>query len=387
MDFGVGQGAKRSADIRSDLDPASNTGQCQNQRDRCWREGEGQLAASLGRSSPLWGCASLAPSFCLYARLTPVFQQSPMHDPVEVRHLRYFLAVAEAGNFSRAADRLGISQPSVSQQIRDLETGLRVRLFQRRGKRVLLSPAGLIFQEHARMVLRQLEKCFQELGSEPGQLRGGLHLGVVPVLNVALVPDLLGMFAVEHPAISLMVEEISSTEIETALEEGRMDAGLGFVTRHSPNLRYELLCTDEFALIVAENHPWAKRRIIPFSQLDHQRLLQLPDSFVMRRMTDEICRKHQVRPRVIAEINAIETLLRSLGPLKSGALMPKVTLRGRQNLKLRAIPLRGKKLGLEIGLLRLRDSPTNTAAADFTNLAKRAVPGMVAKQKRVVHGH
>ena len=310
-----------------------------------------------------------------------------MHDPIEVRHLRYFLAVAEAGNFSRAADRLGISQPSVSQQIRDLETGLRVRLFQRRGKRVLLSPAGLIFREHARAVLRQLEKCFQELGSEPGQLRGVLHLGVVPVLNVALIPDLLGMFAAAHPAISLIVEEISSTEIETALEEGRMDAGLGFVTRHSPNLRYERLCTDEFALIVAENHPWGKRRIIPFPELHQQRLLQLPDSFVMRRMIDDICRKHQVRPRVVAEINAIETLLRSLGPLKSGALMPRVTLRGRQNLKLRAIPLRGKKLGLEIGLLQLSDSPTNTAVADFTALAKRTVPGMVAKQKRAFHSN
>src|SRR5438067_12150556 len=138
-----------------------------------------------------------------------------MHDPVEVRHLRYFLAVAEAGNFSRAADRLGISQPSVSQQIRDLETGLRVRLFQRRGKRVLLSPAGLIFQEHARTVSRQLEKCFQELGSEPGQLRGGLHLGVAPVLNVALVPDLLGKFAVEYPARRLIVETMSSTHSDT----------------------------------------------------------------------------------------------------------------------------------------------------------------------------
>src|SRR4029453_7355322 len=234
-----------------------------------------------------------------------------------------------------------------------------------------------------------LEKCFQEIGSEPGQLRGVLHLGVVPVLNVALIPDLLGMFAAEHPAISLVVDEISSTEIETALEEGRMDAGLGFVTRHSPNLRYELLCTDEFALIVAENHPWAKRRIIPFSELDQQRLLQLPDSFVMRRMTEEICRKHQVRPRVVAEINAIETLLRSLRPLQSGALMPKVTLRGRQYLKLRAVPLRGKKRGREIGCLGLRDSPTNTAVADFTSLAKRTVPGMVAKQKpkRAIHSN
>src|SRR5438128_121816 len=155
----------------------------------------------------------------------------------------------------------------------------------------------------------------------------------------------------------------------------------------SSNLRYELLCTDEFALIVAENHSWAKRRIIAFSELDHQRLLQLPDSFVMRRMIDEICRKHQVRPRVVAEINAIETLLRSLGPLQSGALMPKVTLRGRQNLKLRAIPLLGKKLRLEIGLLRLRDSPTNTALADFTSLAKRTVPRMVAKQKRAFHSN
>src|SRR2546430_11795034 len=118
-----------------------------------------------------------------------------MHDPVEVRHLRYFLAVAEAGNFSRAADRLGISQPSVSQQIRDLETALRVRLFQRRGKRVLLSPAGLIFREHARMVLRQLEKCFQELESKPEQSPGDLNLAFRPVLSATLIPDFLGMFA------------------------------------------------------------------------------------------------------------------------------------------------------------------------------------------------
>src|SRR5437762_2496860 len=287
-----------------------------------------------------------------------------MSETLDIRHLRYFLAVAEAGNFSRAADRLGISQPSVSQQMRDLEAGLRVPLFQRRGKRILLTQRGLIFQEHARALLHQLENFLQELNSEPGQLRRALHLGVIPVLNVPLVPQLLGFFTADHPAISLTVEEISSTEIETALEEGRMDVGLGFLTRHSPNLRYERLCTDQFALIVSAKHPWAKRRIVDFSELHQQRLLQLPDSFVMRRMTDEICRKHQVRPRTVAEINAIETLLRSLAPLRAAAVMPKIALRGREGLK--AIPLRGKQLGVEIGLLRLRDSLTNTAMADFT---------------------
>jgi LysR family transcriptional regulator, cyn operon transcriptional activator len=305
-----------------------------------------------------------------------------MHDPLEIRHLRYFLAVAEAGSFSRAADRLGISQPSVSQQMRDLEAGLRVSLFQRRGKRILLTSTGLIFQEHARALLRELENFLQEVSSEPGRLRGTLHLGVVPVLNVPLVPELMGMFAADHPDINLIVEEISSTEIETALEEGRMNVGLGFLTRHSPNLRYERLCTDEFALIVSESHPWSKRRVIPLSELHQQRLLQLPDSFVMRRMIDDVFRNHQIRPRTVAEINAIETLLRSLAPLNAAALMPKIALRGRQALKVKAIRLQGKKLGLDIGLLRLRDSGANSAVAAFTSLARAAVPKMIRKMRR-----
>jgi len=298
------------------------------------------------------------------------------HDPLAIRHLRYFLAVAEAGSFSRAADRLGISQPSVSQQMRDLEASLRVSLFQRRGKRILLTSSGLVFQEHARAVLRQLETFLEELNSGPGELRGSLRLGIIPVLNVPLVPELLGLFGAAHPGVSLIVEEISSTEIETALEEGRMDVGLGFITRHSPNLRYERLCTDEFTVVVSEGHPWARRRVVDFSKLHQERLLQLPDSFVMRRMTDEICRQHQVRPRTVAEINAIETLLRSLAPLRAATLMPKIALRGRQGLKLNAIRLLGKNLGLEIGLLRLRGSAGSTAVAAFTELARSAVPRM-----------
>src|SRR5207249_2628971 len=190
-------------------------------------------------------------------------------DPLEIRHLRYFLAVAEAKSFSRAADHLGISQPSVSQQMRDLETSLRVSLFQRRGRRILLTPRGLIFEEHARALLRELDNFLEDLNSEPGQLRGALTLGVIPVLNVPLMPD-------------------------------------------------------------------------------------------------EICRNHHIRPRSVAEISAIETLLRSLEPLRAAAVMPKITLRGREGLKLKAVPLQGKKLGLDIGLLRLSDSAANSAVAAFT---------------------
>ena len=297
------------------------------------------------------------------------------HELVEIRHFRYFLAVAEAGSFSRAADRLGVSQPNVSQQLRDLEAALQVDLFQRRGKRILLTSAGLIFQEHARTFLRQIETLLQELTVEPGQMRGALHVGVVPILSIALMPRLLGMFAATHPGVSLHMEEISSTEIETALEEGRMDVGLGFVTRHSPNLRYDRLYRDQFALLVHASHPWAKRRIVDLSELHQARILQLPATFVTRRMTDATCRENQVRPRIVAEINSIEALLRSLAPLNAAALMPKIALHGTTDLI--AIRLRGKNLALEIGLLRLIDSAANSAVGAFTKLARAVVPKIV----------
>ena len=111
MDFGVGQGAKRSADIRSDLGPASNAGKRQNQRNRHRREAEGQLAASLGRYSPLWRCASLAPChrpFCLYARPIPVFQQSPeANGRSKLRHLGLLANHGGAEKVQHLLDRVG----------------------------------------------------------------------------------------------------------------------------------------------------------------------------------------------------------------------------------------------------------------------------------------
>ncbi len=131
-------------------------------------------------------------------------------------------------------------------------------------------------------------------------------------------------------------------------------------------------------MVVGETHAWARRREIELSELHRQRLVQLPDTYVMRRMTDEICRNHRIRPRTIAEINSIEMVLRALEPLNAVALMPRISLRGAEGLNLKSIRLEGRDLGLEIGLLRLVDSETNSAVAAFTKLAKLAVPKMIA---------
>jgi hypothetical protein len=105
------------------------------------------------------------------------------------------------------------------------------------------------------------------------------------------------------------------------------------------------------------------------------RLLQLPATYVMRRMTNEICRNYRIRPRIIAEINSIEALLRSLGPLKAAALMPRISLRDAGSLGLKAIRPEGRNLGLEVGLLRLIDSDTNSTAAALPSWLKQSSRG------------
>jgi LysR family transcriptional regulator, cyn operon transcriptional activator len=198
----------------------------------------------------------------------------------------------------------------------------------------------------------------------------------VPFLDVALLPKLLGVFVSAHPGIRLTVQEFSSPDIETALEEGRVHVGLGFLTRHSPNLRYDPLWPDEISLIVPTSHPWAKRSFVNLREMHQQRLLQLPDTFVIRRMTDDICRMHLVRPRTVAEISSIEALLRSLAAVNAAALLPKIALHGTTGLK--AVRLRGKNLSVEIGLLRLSDSDKNSAVVAFSKVAKAVVREMTA---------
>ncbi|MGH8094122.1 MAG: LysR family transcriptional regulator substrate-binding protein [Chthoniobacterales bacterium] len=216
----------------------------------------------------------------------------------------------------------------------------------------------------------QVDKSLQQIGVEPGELRGTLRLGVIPYLDFALMPKLLGLFSEEYPAVDLSILEISSTDVERLLEDGRMDVGLGWVTHHSPNLHYKHFCDDRFTVVVAEGHPWSRRRAVDLSELHLQRVLQLPDTYVMRRITDEMFRNYRIRPRTVAEINSIETLLRSLGPLKAMALMPRISPRDAGNLGLKSIRLEGRDLGLEVGLLRLIDSGTNSAVAAFSRLGE-----------------
>lgn len=319
------------------------------------------LAAALGRYQSDWAadagenarsqCISLHRRVIISDYRRSLWRASRLMLDVEIRHLRYFLAVAETENFTRAAERLKISQPSISQQITQLERVLRTPLFRRVGKRVFLTEAGAAFRKSAEVVLRKLDDACNSVSDIAGLLSGRVDLGVIPALHFAWVPPVLGYMAHNHPGVTIGVQEIASSGVETEIEAGRLDLGFGLMTHNSPNIRYERLVSQPFSLIVSTASKFATRASIDLKELDAERLVLLPDTFDMRRAADVVLSHARVHPRVMFEIDSIDAVLSSVALAGIPTLLPAIVLRGREMPTLRAIPLAGKTRHMEFGIL------------------------------------
>jgi len=285
-----------------------------------------------------------------------------MRRPIEIRHLQYFLAVAETENFTRAAQRLRVTQPSVSQQVAQLERVLGTPLLLRIGKRVQLTEAGAAFRKGAEVVLRRLEDACRTVLDVSELVTGHVDLGVIPPLHVPWVPAVLTSLARSNPGVTVTVQERYSSSIEIELEHGRLDLGFGLATRVSPGIRYERLVSEPLALVVGPRHGLAARPSVGPDDLRGERLVFLPNSFDIRRFADEYLRRVRVRPKVVFEIDNIDSVLACVRRVGTPTLLPPIVLRGREGLGLRAIPLSGTGLRIDFGILWPRASQPSPAA-------------------------
>jgi len=194
---------------------------------------------------------------------------------MELRHLRYFVVVAEEQNVTRAAERLHVSQPPLSRQIRDLEEELGVALFQRTAKSVALTAAGKIFLNEARAVLLQAEKAVQTVRAVASGERGQLRVGYAPSLTVTLLPKALRAFEAASPGVRVTLHDLSTEECVQKLTARKLDVALT-VRPSGPSMRgltFEKLTTYPICCAVAVTHPLAKKRTIALARLREERLL------------------------------------------------------------------------------------------------------------------
>ncbi len=292
---------------------------------------------------------------------------------IELRHLRYFLAVAETSHFTRAAETLYISQPTLSQQIKQLEAELGTTLFDRIGKRVMLTEAGEILRAHARRVLVELEQAQAAIQELEGLQRGELTVGTVQTVNAYMIPDLAACFAASYPTISLHIQELSADEIESGLEQGRLHLGISFASSTSPRLEAELLFEEELVLIVPVTHRLAGQSRVHFCELDKEPLILLHSGFCTRRLVDKGLQAAGVCANLLIEMNTIQGVLATVRATGAATVLPSLALRLKEGENLCAVKLTAPTLRRSIGLLWRRDGYRRAAARAFSAIAASTI--------------
>ncbi|MDT0467238.1 transcriptional regulator CynR [Streptomyces gibsoniae] len=227
---------------------------------------------------------------------------------LELRHLRYLLAVAEHGNFTRAAEELHISQPTLSQQIKQLERTLGVQLLDRTGRTVRLTDAGAVYTDHARRALRDLAAAERAVHDVQDLSRGHLRLGVTPTFTAYLVGPLTAELHTRHPGISLTLAEMTQDHVEAALLADDLDLGIAFAGTHLSGITATALFTETLSLVTGSPRARTMSKPLPVHALKDEQLALLSGDFATRGHINAYLTRHRVAPRITVEANSIQAL-------------------------------------------------------------------------------
>ena len=188
---------------------------------------------------------------------------------MELRHLRYFVAVAEEENVSRAALRLHVSQPGLSRQVRDLEDELGFALLHRSAKSVRLTDAGRTFLGECRAVLKRADEAVAAAKAVATGRTGELHIGYAPTPTSRLLPPALRAFQAETPEVRVKLHDLSTEEMVRALRERTVHLALLVKPGRAllRGLKFVSILTDPVRIAVPPGHPWARLRKVPFERL------------------------------------------------------------------------------------------------------------------------
>lgn len=288
----------------------------------------------------------------------------------ELRHLRYLLAVAEHANFTRAAEELRIAQPTLSQQIRQLEKALGTRLLDRGGRAVRLTDAGEAYARYARRALRELAAGERAVLDVHDLSRGHLRLAVTPTFTAYLTGPLVAGFHIRHPGIGVEVRELPQDRIEAELLADRLDLGVAFQGAHLPGVEATGLFTETLGLVVGPGHPLAGRTDpVPVAELTEHHLALLSRDFATRLHIDAYVSEHRVRPRIAVETDSVSALTEVVRRTALATVLPDAVTRDQPGLS--PVPLSPALPARGVVLLRRAAGYRSAAAGAFAELAAR----------------
>lgn len=227
---------------------------------------------------------------------------------MNLRDLRYLVAVADLRHFGKAAEACYVSQPTLSTQIKKLEEFLGVQLIERNNKQVMLTPVGAEVVERARRVLHQVDDLIELCRASRDPLSGEIRLGFIPTIAPYLLPYLVPVLRERLPRLKPYLYEDQTARLVERLRRGEVDAALMAVPVDAPDLRYVELFAEPFLLALPVDHPLTAKERVTLDDLKEHRLLLLDEGHCLRDQALDICNMAGVRHEDEFRATSLETL-------------------------------------------------------------------------------
>lgn len=293
---------------------------------------------------------------------------------MELRHFRYFVAVAEEENVSRAALKLHVSQPGLSRQIRDLEAEIGFQLFERSAKSVRLTGAGKVFLAEARAVLQHADDAVKKARAVSGGTTGEINVGYAPSLTVQILPRALRKFQEQFPNVRVALHDLSTEEMLAQLAARKLQVAItvrpeGKLLR---GLRFEELARYAMCVALAPKHPLAKLKSILLKQIAAEPLITYnrKDYPEYHAMLEKMFAPVGRPPRIAGEHDSVSSLIAAVESGRGLALMPSC-LACMVGSRLKLVPLRGSFPPLSVGAI-WREEAVGELTGHFILAAKTA---------------
>jgi LysR family hydrogen peroxide-inducible transcriptional activator len=247
--------------------------------------------------------------------------------PMNLRDLKYLLALADHKHFGKAATASFVSQPTLSTQIRKLEEELGVALVERSPRNVLLTPAGRDAAERARRIVAEIEQMKEAARRSRDPEAGTVRLGLFPTLGPYLLPHVIARIRARFPQLELLLVEEKSDVLLSQLREGKLDAALLALPINDEQLHIEPLFEEPFLLAVPESHPLAARKSLRLKELAEQKLLLLEDGHCLREQALEVCRLSGAGEKSEFRATSLETLRQMVAAGVGATLLPMLAVK------------------------------------------------------------
>ena len=297
---------------------------------------------------------------------------------MNLRDLRYLVAVAEHKHFGRAAESCFVSQPTLSTQIKKLEEELGVVLMERSNRQVMLTPVGERIVAQAQRVLREVNQMVHIADEHKDPYGGDFRLGLIPTVAPYLLPKILNPIKKAFPKLNMQLTEGQTAVISRMLRDGDLDAVILALPLEEEHLRQVQLYAEPFFFAASKLHPKANQKSVRLGDLDHEEVLLLEDGHCLRDQALAICSSHNAVENTNFRATSIETLRQMVAANVGITLMPELAITNRSGA-VRYLPFRGDNPHRDIGLCWRASSPRSDLMDQLAEVLKTAMEGMVGR--------